>query len=355
MPHRAPSVGGVLEIMDGTATSASDDASDPQFSPRGVTTSELAPLWFVRYRLRLVPRAPLVLPPHGRGAILRGAFGIVLRRLVCHDLRLVCRACPLVADCPYPSTFEPRPPEGGDRLSNFSNLPTPFVIDVPADERAEYRPGEVLEFGLTVVGRAARLAPYYVTTFRQLADEGIGPRRARFDLVEVTAVGAGRATVVYQNTEPLVRLDAPAVRAADLARAGDDARTRLTVRFVTPMDLKDRGAAVAVPEFGPIVRRLRDRASTLASFFADGPLDLDWKGISTLADAVRLVENRTRVVTVNRRSSRTGQLHDIGGIVGEATYEGEAIGRVMPLVRLGEVVHVGRHAAFGNGGMEVVR
>jgi hypothetical protein len=322
-----------------------------------VTPAALAPLWFVRYRLRLVPRAPLVLPLHGRGAILRGAFGITLRRLVCHDLSLACRTCPLVDDCPYPNTFEPRPPAGGDRLSTFSNLPTPFVFDVPTADRTEYHPGQTLEFGLTVIGRAARLVPYYVTVFRQLAEEGIGPRRGRFDLIEVTAVShtpGEPGLPVYRNTEPLVRLSAPTLRAADLVRDGDTTRSRLTLRFVTPVDLRDRGVPVEVPHFGPIVRRLRDRASTLAAFFGDGPLDLDFKGVSTLADGVRLVENRTRPLAVNRRSSRTGERHDIGGLIGEATYEGAAIGRLMPLVRLGEVMHVGKHAAFGNGGMEVV-
>jgi CRISPR-associated endoribonuclease Cas6 len=316
--------------------------------------ADLAPLWFVRYRLRLVPRAPLVLPVHGRGAILRGAFGITLRGLVCHDLTLECRACPVRAQCPYPDTFEPAPPEGGDRLSNFSDIPRPFVFDPPTDERAEFRPGETVEFGLTAVGRASRLVPYFVTAFRKLADDGIGPRRARFDLVEVVALGLAGPTSIYKNTEPLVRIAAPTLRASDLVRPNDASRTRLTLRFATPVDLRDRGAPVETPELGPLVRRLRDRASSLAVFFGDGPLELDFKGVSALADAVRLVENRTRVVTVNRRSSKTGQRHDVGGFVGQATYEGEAIGRLMPLLRVGEVVHVGKHAAFGNGGMEVV-
>ena len=91
----------------------------------------------------------------------------------------------------------------------------------------------------------------------------------------------------------------------------------------------------------------------MATFFADGPLDLDFKGISALAETVRLVRNHTRLLEVNRRSSKTGQRHDVGGLVGEAEYEGDGIGKLMALVRVGEVIHAGKHAAFGNGGMEV--
>jgi hypothetical protein len=325
---------------------------------------DLAPLWFVRYRLRIIPRSPLVLPFFGRGAILRGAFGITLRGLVCHDVSLQCRHCPLLDDCPYPETFEPAPPAGGNRLSNFSDIPRPFVFDPPSDERAEFRAGEVVEFGLTVAGHASRLTPYFISAFKQLGDKGLGPRRARFDLAEVLALehpyvqsGAAKQTVttVYDNTQPVIHPAAPRLCPEQLVMPDDSTRTRLTLRFATPAEIRDDSRQVTTPAFGAIVRRLRDRASSLASFFGDGPLDLDFKGISALADTVRTAENRSRVVTVNRRSSKTGQRHDIGGFVGEAVYEGEAIGRLMPLIRLGEVMHVGKHAAFGNGRIEVLQ
>jgi hypothetical protein len=159
----------------GVATERSQARSDSAPTlpvPGRVGASDLDSLWFVRYRLRLVPRTPLVLPIYGRGAILRGAFGITLRGLVCHDMTLECRACPLRRHCPYPETFEPAPPEGGDRLSNFSDIPRPFVFDPPTNERAEFSGGETVEFGLTAVGSASRLTPYFVTTFRKLGEDG---------------------------------------------------------------------------------------------------------------------------------------------------------------------------------------
>lgn len=323
-------------------------------SDGSVTPESLAPLWLVRYRITLVPRAPLVLPLHSRGSTLRGAFGITLRRLVCHDLNLACRTCPLEPTCAYPQAFEPRPPADATRLSNLQDAPRPFVFDIPLDESPSFPAGEPVTFGLTAIGRAARLSPYFVSAFRTLADEGLGPRRAQFDLVNVAALDArGSAIAVYENTAPLVRLTAPTLRAADLMKPGDTTRTTLTLRFSTPLDLKDHGVPVGIPEFASLIRRLRDRANALSTFFADGPLSLDFKGLSAIAEGVKLVRNATRLVEVNRRSSRTGQRHDVGGLVGEAEYEGEGIGKLMALVRVGEVVHAGKHAAFGNGGMEV--
>ena len=72
------------------------------------------------------------------------------------------------------------------------------------------------------------------------------------------------------------------------------------------------------------------------------------------AESVRLVDARVRRVDVRRTSGRSGRSHDVGGLLGEATYAGEAIGALMPLVRLGELIHVGRHAAFGNGRVTVL-
>ena len=141
---------------------------------------------------------------------------------------------------------------------------------------------------------------------------------------------------------------------SDLVKPSDEGKRSLTLRFHTPLELKDRGVSVTRPEFGPLVRRLRDRVAALSAFFGEAPLDLDFRALGDAADAVELVEDRTRRVAVARRSSLTGQRHDIGGFIGEARYRGESIGALMPLIRLGEVVHVGKHAAFGNGCIEAL-
>ena len=114
-----------------------------------------------------------------------------------HDIDLACRTCPLEPTCAYPQTFEPRPPADATRLSNLQDVPRPFVFDLPLDESPDFPAGVPVTFGLTAVGRAARLVPYFVSAFRTLADEGLGPRRAKFDLISVAAIDArGAATAI---------------------------------------------------------------------------------------------------------------------------------------------------------------
>jgi hypothetical protein len=316
----------------------------------------LQPLWIARYQLWIRPRVPLVLPYWGRGNILRGALGLAFRRLVCHDLSLACRSCPLNPKCPYPEVFEPAPPLDGDRLRGFSDVPRPFVVETPAQDQTTFLPSERVAFGLTVFGRASRHVAYFVAAVQALADDGLGPRRARFRLEAVEAVGVeGRATDVYRRGHNQITPTAVQLRSRDLLGESDRSRTSLKLRFRTPTDIRDGGRVVTVPLFGPLIRRLRDRASALAAFYGDAPLDVDFKGLSDAANTVGLVWHDTRTVALERPSTRTGQRHDIGGFVGTARYEGAEIGKLMPLIRLGERIHVGKHAAFGNGAYEVVR
>jgi hypothetical protein len=60
----------------------------------------------------LVADDPIVAPRSRLPDMLRGAFEISFRRMVCQDVALDCRACPLVGARPYPAVFKPAPPPG---------------------------------------------------------------------------------------------------------------------------------------------------------------------------------------------------------------------------------------------------
>jgi len=83
---------------------------------------------------------------------------------------------------------------------------------------------------------------------------------------------------------------------------------------------------------------------------------------------VRLAEARTGWVDWERYSRRQRQRMNLGGLVGQATYEGDAstglstgastelstgLRPFLPLLVLGELVHVGKACVFGNGWYEL--
>ena len=307
-----------------------------------------------RHRVVLRAEERAIVPPTRLPNMLRGAFEIAFRRLVCHDLTLDCRECPLLGQCPYPAVFRPAPPPGAERLSRAQDLPRPFLFEPPLSGGDTLPGGEQMALGLTLIGRTASLLPYFVVALRALADRGLGPTRARLTLVRVTAETAEGPHVVFSEGAPVVSPCAAGLRLPDLAQDGDAAATRVRVRFLTPTTLRRDGRLIERPAFSDLVCRLRDRVSALAAFFGDGPVDMDFAGVAVAAAEVRTIECRTAWERRTRRSARTGQVHETSGFVGEAVYEGE-LGRWMPLLRLGEVVHVGKYAVWGNGWVDVDR
>jgi hypothetical protein len=132
--------------------------------------------------------------------------------------------------------------------------------------------------------------------------------------------------------------------------------TRLiSIRFLTPTFLRADGQVVRRPEFHHVFKRLRDRINALNTFFGNGPLDVDFRGLGERAEKVQMVRSKIEWVERFRTSSKTHQRHELSGFIGECTYElraNESHGSNLELLQwmlAGELVHVGKHTAWGNG------
>jgi CRISPR/Cas system endoribonuclease Cas6 (RAMP superfamily) len=121
----------------------------------------------------------------------------------------------------------------------------------------------------------------------------------------------------------------------------------MTIRFLTPTTLKAEGEVVAVPQFHHLIKRLRDRLNALAYFYCGEALSIDFKALGEQAEEVQTVAVQSRWLDRSRRTRR-GFAQDLSGFVGEVTYRGE-LTPFLPLLLLGEYLHVGKNAAFGNG------
>jgi CRISPR/Cas system endoribonuclease Cas6 (RAMP superfamily) len=162
--------------------------------------------------------------------------------------------------------------------------------------------------------------------------------------------GRGRAELIAVNQIKVDQPDGPL--SIDLDGALKPTR-RVTIRFVTPTELKNGRELTDRPEFGVLFARLRDRISTLRALYGDGPLEIDFRAMGARAEAIQMTRSEIVRVQVERRSSRTGQRHPLGGFVGEAEYEGE-LGQFVPYLKLGKWVGVGRQTVWGKGEIEVV-
>lgn len=320
------------------------------------------------FRFKLVPERALEVPALNKGNMLRGGFGHAFRRLCCIPQCKDAKACPLGVTCPYKSVFEPSPPPGSERLSKNQDIPRPFVFRAPQTTQSRFQRGEPFEFGLVLIGRALDFLPYFVLSFRELASEGLGLNRARCILDRVEQVGVSsngselsppEGKLIYSGNDQIFRATASTgaesfanFRLREHASNGNQSTQNITIRFLTPTFLRGDGEVIRSPEFHHLFKRLRDRINSLSTFFGDGPLDLDFRGLGERAEGVRTVSAQIDWVERFRTSSKTRQRHELSGFIGEASYEGE-LSEFFPWLALGELVHVGKHAAWGNGWMGV--
>jgi hypothetical protein len=96
---------------------------------------------------------------------------------------------------------------------------------------------------------------------------------------------------------------------------------------------------------------VRDRISTLRELYGDGPLPIDFRTFGDRAHSVTMTRCHVYNIDVQRRSSRTGQTHSIGGFIGEAEYQGD-LTEFFPYLRAAKWTGVGRQTVWGKGQIE---
>ena len=325
-------------------------------------------------------QTPILLNQH-QGSSIRGALFHALRRQFCFNKEVQsCGECALWATCPICFLVATRNPQSGRGVE----VPRPYTIEPPADSSlCRYEPGESLEFGLTMFAQALNLFPYVVLGSQALERGGLGkrinegangrrgesakgrrsesanrpPRRRRgtFVIREIAAVNplTGERQPVLRRGDNLVRVpEIPVTHPQVLQRARELASRitdRLTIEFLTPTRLIQRGHLVKEISFPPLFHRLMERLSSLAGQYSDTPLALDWRSLLPLADRVQKVEDHTRWVELESYSTRKRGRTPIGGLVGQVTFRADDWTPFLPWLVWGEAVHVGKDAVKGNG------
>ena len=239
--------------------------------------------------------------------VLRGGFG--------HSLRAT--ATPAV----YEQIFEPK--LEGPGPSGLADPPRPFLFRASHLDGQRIAKHDDFSFDIHIFG-AAGVAETITGALQHLFEKGAG-------------VGRGKA-----------KLTAIADERIDLPMLATETASRVKVTFLTPTELKHQGRVVTQPDFPILIRRVRDRVATLMSLYGPGEPKLDFQSFGQAADEVRTVRADINVQDVARTSSRTGQTHTIGGMVGDAEYVGR-LDAFLPFLRAAQYTGVGRHTVWGNG------
>lgn len=308
------------------------------------------------YRITFVPKEVILMPRLNKGNVLRGAFGSSLRRLICalpsRSEPLECVPCSLRESCPYCLIFSPI---GLNPAKRLQTPPRGYVIKPPLEEETHYHGDHPLRFEMVLVGDRVRFLPYLIVALQELGRWGIGLNRGQFSLGGLEALRQRGFESIYDPvTHTVSNVDASIRGEEILMRAEDFEEDGVTIHFLTPTRIRynptgerDKSEVVRVPEFHHLLRRLRDRVSALSSTYCGKPLEIDFHGLAERARAVKTTRVSIRWIERTRKS-----VHDQSGFVGKISYRG-AIREFLPLLLLGEYLHVGEDAVFGHGWYQI--
>jgi hypothetical protein len=285
-----------------------------------------------------------------RGALVEALWG----RFCANQAAPSCGACPLLRVCPVAALVAPMREEGE---TGGEQRPRPYVVR-PPDAPRRYEPGEELRFGLALFGPAALLFPYVVMAAQGVEQGGIGRRlpenggrRGALRLSEIAAVSplSAEHQILYRPDLRQVQSPGLPVCAAEVAAAAEALPAdRLTLRFLSPLRLIERGQLMHTFALRPFAQRLKERLDQLATAYGDGPA-LPRLDFEALAEAVHVARDDTRWVDLVNYSSRQRRGLPLGGLVGAVTLAGNLPASLRELLVWGSLVHVGKNCVKGDG------
>jgi len=268
-------------------------------------------------------------------ATLRGAFGYTLRGLVCMDMKINCAECILQPKCAYAYLFETLPSEKSPRLRKLKAVPRPFAIRTAKHDTQG-------GFEILLVGNAVSYMPYFIYTFNKLGKKGVGAQKSRFQIAQVTCGD----TIVYDGAQ-MLEGNGVGQKVLNIF-PGDTAQGGVSLHFQSPLVLRKNGAVLRQWDSSAFVTTLLRRVTNLNAFHGENPEhEIDPR---LYIEAAKTLQARAELDTSenSRFSTRQKKRIDYSGLVGTVHLKGN-IGTLMPLLKAGEILGVGKNTVFGFG------
>jgi hypothetical protein len=203
---------------------------------------------------------------------------------------------------------------------------------------------------IILVGKAMQLLPHVMVAVERMASRGLGHERIPFLLLGVDQIinshgNASNRRLLFEGNRLIAEPLPQTIHADDFPLTG----SRLALSFLSPTKLISDGLALQHLEFKPFARALLRRLSSLCLFHCQSPLEIDYRALVERARDVSTIHSDLRFITFSRYSARQGRQLPQCGLLGEVTFSGPHLSSFMPLIALGEVLHVGKGTAFGMG------
>ena len=279
------------------------------------------------------------MPKHGTWSWqvrLRSALGRELRWMVCYFGERLCAECPLRDTCAYGILFQSDTGQGQRGVHPFT-----LSAHSPA-EGAGY-----LLIRIRLFGRASELLPYVYYSIVRVSMHGVS-RRIPFVIREVRVDG-----IMVDADESNFNVEHPLQQLRLSVVSGIRKKKTVSIQSISPIRIKSRGhylQYLSWREFWiAVARRLRD----VFNHYGNGSNVLEsLQG----PDAVPPVEREQASfdwIDIPYHSRSQKEFLHLGGVIGQMDVVASLNPLEVEMIRLAEVLHVGKNSTFGLGRVSV--
>lgn len=296
-------------------------------------SSFLENLYYRKYRINFLVIKPFRLEEYPY-SLIRGIFGFQIRKPVCifrdfekDEKGEACKSCSRLRNCVYTDIFKISLPESHLLSGKYTKPPVPYIIYPNLESRNKFTIGELFHIELTLIGKAIEYDTFLLQSIQRIS-EGKGHL---FQKLECTGI----ETMIGDDQKSHLRFDVQA-----------ESTNQLKLRFNSPVILKIKEKPATALPFEVLVERLTERLALLSHLYCGAELP-DIKSFAKQIATESYIDS-FYPVKVEISDGGNKKTPDKDALLGSVAYGGN-LGEYMPLIRAGEILHLGAYPNYGLG------
>jgi len=303
----------------------------------------LPALPLAQYRFLFQATDPVSLPAFA-DPLWRSVFGLALHRFTCIGGGRDCRSCGLHSRCAFFLLTRSGLAPSNDRdglAASMRDLPVPLIFHSQVrDFTLQIPVGASFAARLVLVGSGNDHLEAVIRAMALTGDLGLGRRRSRFRLQEVSRCGPHPLSVLVQadHTQSPAKEEVPPMPA------------RLRITLITPWLLTDtpKNRSIDAPEnlVGLLLMQIIRRVSLMHQCYTPAQLDCDFRDLKEQAGRIPLCE--VDITGHHGYSPGKGKKKFIA-VRGSFVLDMAGSEAIWPFLWLGRHLHAGKQAAHGYG------
>ena len=305
------------------------------------------------------------------GPIIRNHFGFALKKVSCELLlddvdpeKALCNNCSAVEFCPFVNIFE-SPPE---YLSKINPPPPNFVLSTPITLKTIFRESDTFEFGFTLLGKSHQFILPVIESVKRIGKIGFKNAKSTDSLILnkvylENPYNGERQAYFSRRLGIFFEIDKFEVKEAEEKISRLISSDTLTIKFVSPLEFTLDKQKNPELTFANLIRLIIRRANLLA-IYNEEENNQAKKPLMSIYDTKKLIDDAKNIETAEYNiysfmseykylSKSSGEIVKLDGIIGQVTYKGDFT-EFVPLLLLGEQLHIGKHTSYGFGEYKII-